>query len=177
MTDSEIQDYAARVVKARKVTQLQIRVSQEQKEAIRRAADRAGRDVSAFVMDRVLPPTERLWQDLLDRLEGEELDRFAFAELADLLARLEPAELTHSLVTPPAESASSEVRNYLAAMVEQVCAARDVPAPSWTRRVPPLERPWFGSQLQSLRLHLLRSSPAPFRRRNIFIDTGMGGRV
>ena len=92
-------------------------------------------------------------------------------------ARLEPAELTRSLVTPPAASASSAVQNYLAAMVEQVCAARDVPAPSWARRVPPLERPWFGSQLQSLRLHLLRSSPAPFRRRNIFIDTGMGGRV
>ncbi len=165
------------MAKARKITQLQIRVSQQDKEAIRRAADRAGRDLSAFVMDRVLPPTERLWQDLLGRLEGDELDRFALAELADLLAKLEPADLTRSLVNPPAASASSEVRNYLAAMVEQVCAERDVPAPSWTRSIPPLERPWFGSQLQSLRLHLLRSSPAPFRRRNIFIDTAMGGRV
>ncbi|MBY0398700.1 DUF1778 domain-containing protein [Myxococcota bacterium] len=164
------------MARARKATQLQIRVSEAQKDAIRRAADRAGRDVSAFVLDRVLPPTERLWQDLLDRLEGEELDRFALAELADLLASLEPAELAGSLETPPA-AASSLVRNYLAAMVEQACAASDVRAPAWTRMVEPLERPWFGSQLQSLRLHLLRSSPAPFRRRNIFIDTAMGGRV
>jgi len=165
------------VVKIRKVTQLQIRLSEEDKEAIRRAAERAGRDLSAFVLDRVLPPTERLWQDLLDRLAGEDLDRFVLAELADLLARLEASDLTRSLVQPPAASASPEVRNYLAAMVEQVCAARDVPAPSWTLSIAPLERPWFGSQLQSLRLHLLRSSPAPFRRRNIFVDTGIGGRI
>lgn len=169
--------YAGRMVESRKLTQLQIRVSEKQKAAIRRAADRAGRDVSGFVMDRVLPPAERLWQEILDRFDGEELDRFAIAEVADLLGRLEPAELTHALVSAPPASVSLEVRNDLAAMVEQVCDARNVPAPSWTRRVPPLEQPWFGSQLQSLRLHLLRSSPAAFRRRNIFIDTGVGGRV
>jgi hypothetical protein len=28
-----------------------------------------------------------------------------------------------------------------------------------------------------LRAHLLTSSPPPFRRRNIFIDTTLGGRV
>lgn len=141
-----------------KGNELEIRVSQEENAAGRRG-------------------TERSWQELLDRLDGEELDRFAIAELADLLARLEPSELTRCLVISPSASASSVVRNYLAAMVEQVCADRGVPAPPWTRSIPPLERPWFGSELQSLRLHLLRSSPAPFRHRNLFIDTSMGGRV
>lgn len=165
------------MAESRRITQLQIRVCEKEKEAIRRAADRAGRDVSGFVMDRVLPPAERLWQEILDRFDGEGLDRFALAEVADFLARLEPAELAHALVCAPMDSVSLEARNYLAAMVEQICDARNVPAPAWTRRVPPLEQPWFGSQIQSLRLHLLRSSPAAFRRRNIFIDTGMGGRV
>ena len=40
-----------------------------------------------------------------------------------------------------------------------------------------LSEPEFGSQLQSLRLHLLTHSPPPFRRRNIFIDTSIGGQV
>ncbi len=161
----------------RKDSQLQIRVSREEKAAIRRAAERSGRDLSAFVLERVLPAAERRWQEILDRLEEDGLDRYAIAELADLLVRLEPDELTWALASGPAATASPEVLNYVAAMVEQIFAAKEVAPPAWTRSIAPLAAPWFGSQLQSLRLHLLRSSPAAFRRRNIFVDTGVGGRV
>jgi hypothetical protein len=41
----------------------------------------------------------------------------------------------------------------------------------------PLAEPVFASSLQSLRLHLLVLSPAPFRRRNIFIDSTLGARI
>ncbi len=62
-------------------------------------------------------------------------------------------------------------------MVEYACAQRDVAPPAWTRAVAPLTEPVFGSALMSLRLYLLTHSPAPFRRRNIFIDASVGSRV
>jgi hypothetical protein len=65
----------------------------------------------------------------------------------------------------------------VAAMVECAAAAKRVPTPGWTRRVPPVETPWFATSLARLTLHLLLASPAPFRRRNLFIDSSVGDRV
>ncbi len=67
--------------------------------------------------------------------------------------------------------------NYLAAMIEQTAASLAVAAPEWTRLVPPLKHPVFASELGSLRLHLLMNALPPFRRRNLFVDTSIGGRV
>jgi hypothetical protein len=69
------------------------------------------------------------------------------------------------------------MQNYVAAMVEQAAAQRKRSAPAWTRNVVPLDEPWFATRLRGLRLHLLRASPVPFKRRNIFIDAGVGARV
>jgi hypothetical protein len=52
-----------------------------------------------------------------------------------------------------------------------------VAVPEWTRSIPLLVEPVFGSDLKSLRLHLLTNSPPPFRSRNIFIDSTLGDRV
>ena len=52
-----------------------------------------------------------------------------------------------------------------------------VAPPSWLRATTPLAEPVFGSSLMGLRLYLLTHSPAPFRRRNIFIDASVGSRV
>ncbi len=46
-------------------------------------------------------------------------------------------------------------------MVEHVCAAASVLPSDWTRDIPPLDHPVFGSTLASLRLHLLANSPPP----------------
>jgi hypothetical protein len=40
-----------------------------------------------------------------------------------------------------------------------------------------LADPFFGSELRSLRHYLLTHSPAPFRSRNIFIDSTVGDRI
>ena len=62
-------------------------------------------------------------------------------------------------------------------MVEYACARAGTPPPAWAGAIAPLAEPVFGSGLTSLRLHLLTRSPAPFRRRNIFIDATVGDRV
>ena len=69
------------------------------------------------------------------------------------------------------------LRNYVAAMVELAAHQRDVFPPAWVRDVEPLEAPHFATPLAGLRLHLLRTAPVPFKRRNIFIDASIGDRV
>jgi uncharacterized protein (DUF1778 family) len=160
-----------------KTSQLQLRVSPEEKAAIQRAARRAGMDMSAFVLSRVLPAHEQKVQDLLRGLKEDSARSFVLAELNDLLARLSTEELRQAIMAPPPAWLSAELSNYWAAMVEHACAARQISPPPWTLAIAPLETPMFGSSLESLRLYLLTHSPPAFRRRNIFIDTTIGGRV
>jgi uncharacterized protein (DUF1778 family) len=165
------------MARSAKTFQLQLRVSPEEKAAIQRASRRAGMDMSAFVLSRVLPAQERKVQDLLRALRDDSARRFVLAELNDLLARLTAEELRDAIAAAPPAWLSAELSNYWAAMVEHTCAARLIPPPAWTITIAPLEKPMFGSSLESLRLHLLAHSPPAFRRRNIFIDTTIGGRV
>jgi hypothetical protein len=158
-----------------KSTQLQIRVSPTEKSAIQRAARRAGMDMSAYVLARVLPASSRRFQDLVAACRGPQRASFALAELNSWLAGLGAGELPDALATPPT-GLTPYLANYVAAMVEYTCAQHDVAPPDWTRSVQPLAEPVFGSELTSLRLHLLAHSPAPFRRRNIFIDATIGDR-
>lgn len=67
--------------------------------------------------------------------------------------------------------------NYVAAMVELAAHIRGVVPPAWTSGIQPLSQPVFAVPWQSLRAHLLLESPVPFRRRNIFINASIGGRV
>ncbi len=62
-------------------------------------------------------------------------------------------------------------------MVERAAQAKRVAPPEWVRGIVPLDTPHFMTPMVSLRLHLLRSSPVPFKRRNIFVDSGIGTRV
>jgi uncharacterized protein (DUF1778 family) len=158
-----------------KTTQLQIRVSAEAKRAIARAARRAGMDMSSYVLERVVGAQDARVVELLRRLADDQAQarRYALAELHDLLAALGADELRRAVTAPPPVPLPPEVAN----LIEYACAKRVIEAPAWTRAIVPLVTPVFGSQLQSLRLHLLAHSPPPFRRRNIFIDTSIGGRV
>jgi uncharacterized protein (DUF1778 family) len=160
-----------------KHSQLQIRVSKAEKAAIRRAAERAGMDMSAYVLSRVLPAAARAFETAVKALTGPEAPSFALAELNALLSRLTAAELREAVAGRLPVELSPFLANYVAAMVESACAQRGVPLPNWTRAIAPLDEPAFGSPLQRLRLHLLTHSPAPFRRRNIFIDSSLGERV
>ena len=120
---------------------------------------------------------EQIVNDLLRDLQDERARRFVFAELNDLLTRLNSEELPQAIAVAPPAWLSAELSNYWAAMVEHACAARQILPPRWTLAIAPLKDPMFGSSLESLRLHLLANSPPAFRRRNIFIDTTIGGRV
>jgi hypothetical protein len=159
-----------------KTSQMQIRVSGEEKAAIRRAAKRAGLDMSAYVLRRVLSiPADRLSECVKACLSPT--PAYALAELNTLLSGFSVGELREAIAAPPVLTLPPFLANYIAAMIEVACAQRGVALPAWTGTVAPLTEPAFGSQLLSLRLHLLTHSPAPFRRRNIFIDATVGARV
>jgi hypothetical protein len=163
--------------KSPKTAQVQIRVSADEKVAIQRAAARAGMDLSAYVLAQVLSVPAAQFRDCVVACAGTASPRFALAELHSLLSTLTPGELRDAIAAPPPSAMTPFLMNYIAAMVEYACAKRSVAVPAWTRSIAPLTEPAFGSDLQSLRLHLLTRSPPPFRGRNIFIDSTVGSQV
>lgn len=160
-----------------KTQQLQIRVTPEQKSALARLARRAGQDVSSFVLSRALPSAALRFGETLSALGDPDRCRFALAELNDLLTGLAPRELAEVTGDADLGGLSPYLRNYVAAMVELAAHQKRVAPPEWVREVRPLEEPHFATPLEGLRLHLLRASPVPFKRRNIFIDSSVGDRV
>jgi hypothetical protein len=134
-------------------------------------------DMSGYVLSRVLSIPERQFRRTVSALQGPGVLSFALADINSLLSRLTAYELREAVATPPDVELSPYLGNYVAAMVESACARRAIPVPAWTSKIAPLEEPAFGSPLHSLRLHLLRHSPVPFRRRNIFIDASLGDGV
>lgn len=160
-----------------KTQQLQIRVTPAQKSALARLARRAGQDVSSFVLSRALPSAALRFGEILSALGNAGRQRFALAALNDLLTGLAARELAEVTGDADLRGLSPYLRNYVAAMVELAAHQKGVAPPAWLREVPPLEEPHFATPLEGLRLHLLRASPVPFKRRNIFIDSSLGDRV
>ena len=160
-----------------KTTQMQIRVSASEKTAIQRAASRAGMDMSAYVLARVLSVPASQFRDAIRDCADSASTRFALAELNSLLTQFTADELRDAVAAPLPPGLSPFLENYIAAMVEYACGMRAIAVPAWTRAIAPLSEPVFGSELQSLRLYLLTHSPPPFRVRNIFIDSTLGDRV
>ena len=132
--------------------------------------------MSAYVLARLLSAPARRFQDITEGCTDSGDARFALAELNSWMASLGAGELQQAVSSPPPRL-TPYLANYVAAMVEYACARSGVTPPSWTRATAPLTEPVFGSALTSLRLYLLTHSPAPFRRRNIFIDASAGSRV
>ena len=160
-----------------KTEHLQIRVTARQKALLKQAAAAAGKDVSSYVLDRALPAARIRFAELLRLLGIAEEERYALAELNDLLTRLAPGELRDAVEHADVGRLSPFLRNYVAAMVEQASHIKRVPPPAWTAQIPPLDVPWFATPMKGLRLHLMRASPVPFKRRNIFVDASIGSRV
>lgn len=159
-----------------KLSQLQIRVSRSEKASIQRAAKRAGMDMSSYVLSRLISgPATGFQQCVAAAAAGKVAS--GLAELNSLLTRLSSFELDLAVANAPAVIVSPFVANYVAAMVELACARREIAVPRWTLKVQPLAEPWFANTSAALRHYLLTSSPAPFRRRNIFIDSSLGSRV
>jgi len=161
----------------RRTEQVQIRVSAAEKAALKRMARCAGQGVSAYVLSRALPAARLRTGELVQSLVDERTRRFALAELNDLLSSLTRSELADAVSDPPGKEIPAYWLNYLAAMVEQAAHQKGATPPLWLADIEPLAEPHFVVPMVSLRLHLLRASPVPFRRRNIFVDSGVGDRV
>jgi hypothetical protein len=133
--------------------------------------------MSAYVLSRLLPASHTHFHEKVAACARTEPVSYALAELNSFLSNLTAQEFREAVAHVPAVPLIPFIGNYVAAMVEFGCARFNVPPPAWTRQIPPLPIPAFGSTLRSLRLYLLTHSPAPFRSRNIFIDATLGSRV
>lgn len=164
-----------------KTQQLQIRVTPRQKAALKRHAHAAGLDVSSYVLARVLPTNPDRFAAILRALEHEaehEAEhRFALAELNDFLHACPSPDFSDAVARASFGALSPFLQNYVAAMVEQAAAHKHVAPPAWVRDIEALDIPHFATPLRSLRWHLLRASPVPFKRRNIFVDATVGDRT
>lgn len=162
---------------SRKTAQLQIRVSPEQKRALRRLARQAGTDMSSWILERVLPAEGARFQSLTAGLISPAHKATAMAELADFLRELPSGAFARATIEPPRAALDAATLNHLAAMVDRAAMYRKLDPPAWTSEAPVPSEPAFGSALLSLRLHLLTTAPVAFRRRNIFVDSSMDERV
>lgn len=160
-----------------KTAQLQIRVTPRQKAMLKRRAREAGLELSAFVLARALPEQDDRLAAIVRALGDEAAARFALAELNDFLQACRGAAFADALERVDVGALSPYLQNYVAAMVEQAAHQKGVAPPEWTRDIAPLDAPRFVAPLASLRAHLLRAAPVPFKRRNIFVDAGVGDRV
>ena len=158
--------------------QLQIRVTPEEKAALRALAERAGTDLSTFVLTRALPRLELEFNRLLGQVGDPHLRGYALSAINDLLTDVSASDFPIVCADPWAiHSLDQRMQNYVAAMVEEASGHLGVAPPEWTAEVVPLSEPWFNSEFRSLRPWLLMASPVPFRRRNIFVESVLGTRA
>jgi uncharacterized protein (DUF1778 family) len=160
-----------------KTQQLQIRVTPQQKLALRRQAAAAGQDLSSYVLSRLVPGAPDRLAAILRALATDTDRRYALAELNDFLHGCAPITWDAAVARADLSGLSPYLANYVAAMVELAADQKGVAPPAWTRDVAPLALPRFAVPLAGLRMHLLRSAPIPFKRRNIFVDASVGARI
>ena len=160
-----------------KSSQLQIRVSPQEKAIIVRYAQKAKIGISQWVLSKTLPSGQQAFLELLGQLKSTSNPKYILAQIHDMLSVAAADEFELMVAQPPGVDLTEYVANYVAAMVEYAAMQKGRRAPSWTRQVPALKTPVFGSDFKSLQLYLLTHSPPPFRRRNIFIDATVGQRV
>lgn len=134
-------------------------------------------NMSEWVLSQLISPPQEQFQDVLTRLASSDSPTYEFAELLDLLESLGPHEFEAAVSEPPRDRLEPYWNAYVAATVEHVASQKHSKPPRWTRDVPPLDEPAFGSTLMSLREHLLMHSPPAYAQRNIFITATSGGRV
>ena len=159
-----------------KTTQLQIRVNPWQKADLKARAKRAKMGMSEWILTKIFPPQGLEWQKILKDLSRTDAPRLVIADVNDFLTRLSALEFAAAVGSPDVVL-DVYWANYVAAMVEYAAHKKNIVCPAWVMQITPLPQPVFGTSLKSVRLHLLTESPPPFRNRNIFIDTTVGGRV
>ena len=160
-----------------KTDQLQIRVTPQQKAALKRMASMAGCDVSTYVLNRMPLAGGDRFEQILQALRGAAQPSYPLAELNDFLSASARAEFAGAVASADLRGLTPYLSNYVAAMVEQAAYMKRLAPPKWTATIAPLDAPRFATPMKSLRAHLLLSAPVPFKRRNIFVDSSIGARV
>ena len=82
-----------------KTQQLQIRVSPQQKAALKRQARAAGLDVSRYVLSRLVPDTRDEFTTLVRSLHSDADHRYALAELNDFLTACPPVAFAEAVAS------------------------------------------------------------------------------
>jgi hypothetical protein len=110
--------------------------------------------------------------DSFDRCLYNFLDGFYYAPSAEALLAQPPS-------LSPKKGEIGRVQDaYLAATAEELARSYNFPLPRWTEAEErKLHRPWFASDLASLRAVLILESPAGFRSRNLFVSENALSRV
>ena len=155
---------------------LQVRISATEKQRLVQRATAAGMDLSGFLLAPHRRDLSAQFLAVADELPGAPQPQLQYAELNDLLTSASGTELG-ALPRPEFAPGDDLSANLIAAMIELACGRCGCPPPAWTQLIAPMTVPYFASALRSLRPHLLRASPTPFRARNLFVDTTLGGRV
>ena len=159
---------------AAKTDYVQLRTSPAEKRALQELAERGGQSLSAWVLDTLLGPAGRQFGELTACLAETEQTHYELAAIHDLVAGLPEAQLQR--LPAPSSALTPRLLNHIAALCEQRAEQLGVPPPVWVKSIESLPEPWFATSLVSLRLHLLVNAPPAFRRRGLFVDTGLGGR-
>lgn len=169
-----------------KTSHIQIRVTEEEKTLIRAFAESASMDISSWVISQAINKDQKQLHLLFEKLTKNDpvkndWAKLTLAELNDFLyslpkERLRHATLNKPMVNPPLIRNNKNF-DYALALVELALSKHNLEMPQWIFNHNFQHQPVFASKLESLRLHLLLSSPVALRRRNIFADTSLGGRV
>lgn len=151
--------------------QLQIRVTPEEKAALRRLAAAAGTTISAYVLQQALPTVARDVAKLVGALrESPEETARLLGSLQEALEGVPQGRLAATLAPHDLEGLSVVQANYVAAILEQEATRRAEPPPECLAEVAPPDQPHFGWALRSMRPHQMRVTPVAFKRRNLFFD-------
>jgi len=154
-----------------KTSQLQIRVSPEQKVALKRLAADAGQSVSAYVLATVLPSTHVEFGHRVRAVRSHGDRRKALFDLHEYIAGLTQSDFAGAVREVELDGFPGTLANQVAGLVEDEARVRGVASPAWVEDVPRPARPFFAWDLRSLRPHLLRLTPAAFKRRGVYIDS------
>ena len=149
--------------------QLQIRVTPAEKAALKRLAADAGQSLSAFVLSRALPPGQDEVTRRVRALGGGKNLPKALSDLRLHLQSLSGEEFDATVAGIDRQGLTPLQANCAAAAVEGEAWRRGRMAPEWTQAIDPLDRPYFGWGLPSLRPHLMRVTPATLKRRNVYL--------
>lgn len=94
----------------------------------------------------------------------------SLVQLADDLASVDAATRVALCAAPPPPTSNRAIDAVMAALVEHVLVTDRLPVPAWVHQpARSVDTPWDLVDLPGLRDEARRTTPEPFRRRNVFV--------